>query len=238
MSHSTIVTLTRFSPIFDRLRASLDLWEPDFSTQKIAVTSGPTAIEEAARIRSFPGWDAMVGVEPFVFARNANSGLRASRGFGTLLINDDCELTQSVVDTCERVCAEHPELGVLSPQIDGGVGNPLQRVGATPVGNPPHDYYASPHLAFVCVYIPARTLRRVGLLDERYTEYGSEDRDYCRRALAAEYALGVTHLCSVRHGFGRHRASSSFRQFMSLDQQRAAQRRMRRELNAKFGGRG
>jgi GT2 family glycosyltransferase len=89
----------------------------------------------------------------------------------------------------------------------------------------------------VCVYIPAHTLKKVGFLDERYTEYGSDDKDYCRRVLAAGYTLGVTHLCSVRHGFDRQRASSSFRRFMSLDEQRAAQRRMRRRLAEKFGGR-
>jgi hypothetical protein len=232
---SVIVTLTRYPDIFDRFRASVDLWEPE--TPKIAVTSGPASIKEAARIRSFHGWGAKVGAEPFIFARNANTGIRASGASGILLVNDDCELTQPVVKCLEDVCAAHPELGVVSPQIDGGVGNPLQRLDAElDLALPGARYYGSPQLAFVCVYIPIRTLVTVGLLDERYTEYGSEDKDYCRRVVAAGRVLGVTPLCSVRHGFGSRKASSSFRRLMTLDEQRAAQRRMRRRLNAKFGG--
>jgi GT2 family glycosyltransferase len=230
-----LVTLTRFPDIFERFRASADRWEPE--TPKIAVTSGSASIEDADRIRNYSGWDALVGVEPFVFARNANSGIGARYDRGVLLVNDDCELTQSVIAVCEEICARHPVIGVLSPQIDGGVGNVLQRVGGTPVRNVPHDYYVSPHLAFVCVYIPARTLAAVGRLDERYTEYGSEDKDYGRRVLAAGLTLGVTPRCSVRHGFGQQRASSSFRRLMTLEAQRASQRKMRRRLIEKFGGR-
>lgn len=64
------------------------------------------------------------------------------------------------------------------------------------------------HFAFVCVYIPRRTIDRIGFLDERYClDYGVEDRDYCQACLTVGLKVGVYDFCYVDHGS----LTSSFR---------------------------
>ena len=43
-------------------------------------------------------------------------------------------------------------------------------------------------------------MARVGHLDERFTGYGFEDNDYCRRVDRAAMLLGTYEACVVRHG--------------------------------------
>ena len=54
-------------------------------------------------------------------------------------------------------------------------------------------------VCFVCVYIPRATLNTVGLLDEDYTAYGSEDDDYCYRCRKAGLRIGIFDGCFVNH---------------------------------------
>jgi GT2 family glycosyltransferase len=227
-----VVTLTRFPDIFDRLRASVDRWEPRWEpgALKIVVTSGGAEV-------SAPGWTVVKGEEPFVFARNANAGILAAEARDVLLVNDDCELDYDVTRPLSWVVEHSPMLGVLSPQINGGVGNRLQRYGARPSSYSPElGYYSSrEHLSFVCVYIPARTVALVGMMDERYTGYGADDRDYCRRVQDAGLELGVTPRCVVRHGFGGRVASASFLRIMTRAEQDASKRLMHEEFEKKFG---
>lgn len=225
---AAVVTLTRFPDIFRRLRDSVDRWEP--GALKIVVTSGGAKV-------SAPGWTVVEGEEPFVFARNANAGILAAEARDVLLVNDDCELKYDVLNQLESVVSRAPKLGVLSPQIDGGVGNRLQRAGATPPGyRPESGYYASrEHLSFVCVYIPVFTFSLVGKMDERYTGYGADDRDYCRRVVDNGFELGITPRCVVRHGFGGRVASSSFLRVMTRAEQDASKARMHEEFERKFG---
>ena len=58
-----------------------------------------------------------------------------------------------------------------------------------------------PHIAFVCILIPRRTLDRVGLLHERYClDYGVEDLDYCEASGRSGLKVGVFDQCYVDHG--------------------------------------
>ena len=70
-----------------------------------------------------------------------------------------------------------------------------------------------PHIAFVCVLIPARTRAILseysdGLLDECYClDYGVEDRDYCEQVNRAGMQVAVHDGCFVDHS----KLVSSFR---------------------------
>ncbi len=230
---AVLVTLTRFPDIFARFRASADTWEPE--VEKVVVTSGGATVDA-------PGWRHVIGEEPFVFARNANRGIRAARDVrgasGVLLINDDCELTEPIITRCEALTAAHPSVGVLAPQINGGAGSALQRVGAARglVGRA-REYYAVLDLSFICVYIPFSTFLRVGDLDEGYTGYGYEDRDFGHRVRVSGLELGVTPLCSVRHGFGGRSQSSSFLRVSTPAEHGAAFRAARKQFREKFRAR-
>jgi len=194
----TIITLTRYPEIFNRLRASVDLYEPE--ARKMVIVSG------GARVWA-PGWEVVLGVEPFIFARNANIGLNRVHG-DVLLMNDDCELISPVLEIMGSICEKNLNIGILSPQIEGAVGgNSLQKVHKSDL-----EYEISKkRLAFPCVYIPHRTLQTVGTIDERFSGYGFDDDDYCYRVQQNGLDLGVTGMVIVRHGLDGKMSSSFLR---------------------------
>ena len=151
-----------------------------------------------------PGWTpviALEGVKPFIYARNCNLGIRAAGLDDVVLLNDDALLeTTGGLGAMQRAAELHPEYGVIGA-VTNVTGQPLQRpqgIGLREV----------PHIAFVCVLIPRRTIDRVGLLDERYClDYGVEDLDYCEASRRAGLKVGVFDHCYVDHGS----LTSSFR---------------------------
>lgn len=147
------------------------------------------------------------GAKPFVFARNVNLGIRqaARRPSGTypdvVLLNDDALLRSPGGFTLmQQAAAADPELGLVSATTNV-CSNPAQyqttsggvRIARTAPG------FTFPAVAFVCVLIPARTLLEDGLLDERYTAYGWEDVDYCRRIHEAGKRIAIDDRCFVDH---------------------------------------
>ncbi len=76
----------------------------------------------------------------------------------------------------------------------GAVGNPSQ---APQPGVALRDEPRM--LAFVCVFVPHHVQQAVGPLDERFTGYGFEDDDYCRRTVNAGLGLAIWDGCVVDH---------------------------------------
>jgi GT2 family glycosyltransferase len=141
------------------------------------------------------------GQKPFIYARNCNIGIRAAGSDDVILLNDDALLeSEGGFTAMQRAGELHPEYGVIG-SVTNVTGQPLQR---------PHGFGLRevPHIAFVCVLIPRRTIDQVGLLDERYClDYGVEDLDYCETSRRAGLRVGVFDHCYVDHG----RLTSSFR---------------------------
>ncbi len=134
------------------------------------------------------------GAKPFVFARNCNIGIRAAGRDDIILLNDDAMLrTVGGFRALQSVADEFPEFGVIGA-VTNVTGQPRQK----PQGG--NGLREVPHIAFVCVYIPRRTIERVGLLDERYSlDYGCEDLDYCEACRHAGLKVGVFEGCYVDH---------------------------------------
>lgn len=132
------------------------------------------------------------GQKPFIFARNCNLGIVAAGNDDVVLLNDDALLQTSEGFTqLQKLAEDHPEYGMIAP-VTNVTGQPLQKphgVGLREVQ----------HIAFVCVYVPRRTLNTVGLLDERFVTYGWDDRDYCKRVKDAGLKIGVYDFCFVDH---------------------------------------
>lgn len=163
----------------------------------------------------------LTGYRNFVFARNANLGLRYSceplrtevqgqfpftitrppRHDGVVLLNDDALLeTPGGFTVMAKAAEEHPEVGIIGATTNV-TGQPLQL---------PHGIglRCLDHFAFVAVYIPQRTIQRIGYLDERYClDYGVEDRDYAMACQQAGLKVCVHDGCYVDHG----KLHSSFR---------------------------
>lgn len=196
----TIVTLTGYEDIFAQFRASAEKFEPD--TNKIVVTSGEV------KLAAMQGWAVVTGVEPFCFARNANLGIELAGDADVLLVNDDVQFIQPrSIAVLSEMAYRYPEIGILSPQVDGQVAGMFQK-RQTLLQNVVN--FTTQRLAFVCVYLKRSTIDKIGLLDEQFIGYGSDDDDYCCRVRNAGLKLAVTPVIVVKHGFGEFQGTSSF----------------------------
>ena len=137
------------------------------------------------------------GGKPFIFAHNANIGIRAAGEDDVILLNDDALLETPGGFSMMQMFANYtPELGVVSAKKNCcNHGLPWS-------------------LSFVCVLIRRAVIDAVGLLDERFTGeidgemvYGGEDDDYCLRVRQAGMAIGVFDGCVVDHS----KLTSTFR---------------------------
>ena len=160
------------------------------------------------------------GQKPFIFSRNANIGIQAAEQDDVVLLNDDALLeSPGGFSLMQRDAQEHPEFGIVGATTNV-TGQPLQwrrDIGLREV----------PHIAFVCVLLPRRTVEQLGGLDERYClDYGCEDRDYCEAVTRAGLKVGVHDGCYVDHGSlhstyrGDPRAPKSFEKNYRLFRQK------------------
>jgi len=171
--------------------------------------------------------EVFLGKKPFVFARNVNLGIAhvAAMRFpvqytDVVLLNDDAILESPGGFTkMQESAREHPDVAIVSSVTN--IANNLQQVRKgdvvemRQVGNERWPLRISrrspglsfPAVAFVCVLIPARTLQTIGLLDERFTAYGWEDVDFCRRIHDAGQLIGIHDGCFVDHS----KLTSTFR---------------------------
>ena len=140
--------------------------------------------------------DILKGEKPFVFARNCNIGIRAAGDDDVILLNDDALLkTRNGLSLLQRAAEENKEYGCIGA-VTNVTGQPLQRLNR--LNNA--GLREVPHIAFICVLIPRRTIDKIGLLDERYCiDYGVEDRDYCEAIRRAGMKVGVHDGCFVDH---------------------------------------
>jgi hypothetical protein len=225
MNPVAIVTLTRFPEIFNAIARSVSVHETIDPDDKFVVTSNlaPFSFETQ-------GWMAHMGTEPFVWARNANLGIRASGDRDVLLTNDDVQWTQPTVAALRAICEANPSIGVLAPQVIGDGINCRLAMASTPI----HQQWAesAEYIPFVCVYLPRRVLDAVGPFDESFTGYGGDDMDYCLRVQKAGFKLAVTPRVKVKHGFGDRKYSSSFLRVMSESERNSKTQESMRRVKA------
>lgn len=138
----------------------------------------------------------VVGPQPFCFARNVNLGIRRTCNGEVVVLNDDAVL---VAGTIEDLVHQSVTIqGIVSASVRGAVNNPAQQERSLRSGMVREIQEG--YLAFVCVAIPRSVIHRIGLLDERFTEYGGEDVDYCHRARVEGIPLAVYDGTVVDHG--------------------------------------
>ena len=130
------------------------------------------------------------------------------------LLNDDAAMRTDgweTVLTRALLGSETRGYGVLSLEVDGGVGNPLQNTDPqrAPGSVTPSDAVT---VAFVAALIRRAVWDSVGELDERFVGYGYEDDDYCRRTRLAGWRCGVLAGVRVIHGWEQFAHSASYRQ--------------------------
>lgn len=158
MSNATILVLSRYPDLFARIRKGLDEYAPE--TPRILVRSGHAIAHPG------PGWRVYQGQEPFVYARNANLGIREASPDDVILIGDDVILHSQFVEQMTAVAYSDPRIGCVVPELGG-------------------------QSIFVFCYLKREMIQRVGFLDERFDGYGYEDNDYYTRYEAAGYRTQV-----------------------------------------------
>ena len=188
------------------------------------------------------GINRVAGVKPFVFSRAVNAGIRAAGDDDVVLLNDDALLESPLgFSLMQRVAAADERVGIIGAVTDL-TGQPHQRRKRDPEKEwvarnvPSYGLRAVDHFAFVCVYIPRRTINALaqltpeipdlltgGLLDERYClDYGVEDRHYCMQCQKAALLVCVHDACFVNHSSlhssfrGNPEAPGSFQQNYAL----------------------
>lgn len=152
---------------------------------------------------------------PFVFAQAINVGIKTALGqsdpvSGILVLNDDTEMLTDHWLTKLRLLLEHPEakeFGMISLMIKGGVGNEEQEYKSLPSCG---ILETKRTICFVANLIRTEALHQIGLLDERFSGYGWDDDDYCRRLRNAGWRLGITNAAVVQHGKAGLPHSSSY----------------------------
>lgn len=203
---ATIVVPSRHNDIFQPCCESIDKFCP--KQNKILVRDGN-------EIESPVGWKTVQAPDKFVYSRNVNLGIKESTG-DVLLCNDDCVFThRNTIEIMQGVLDKYPEVGVLSPLIDGMVGHYDQGHATRTL------HITECRLCFVCVLIRRSVLDEIGLLDESIGAnggYGWDDTDASRRVVNAGYKLGTTARATVKHGHVDGKWSTSFRrQHITLD---------------------
>lgn len=147
----------------------------------------------------------------FVFSRNVNIGLAALGDKDVWFMNDDVLLVENeTIRTCAAEAALYPNVGMVAPMIDGGVGNPFQDFNRIedlwPAGKWHLDLTGRKStdlpICFIAVFLKRAMLKEVGPMDESFTGYGYDDNDYCLRARRKNWRTTVTRLTHVQHGTG------------------------------------
>ncbi len=182
----TIVVLSKYPDVLGPFVQSVKTYCP--STPVVLVRDGYA-------ITPIPGWMLIQGNEKFSMAGNANLGLRAvDPEHDVLYCGDDVRFTQSdTVAEMASVAHNDSRIGLLSAKICGrGSVTQLSPISA-PTRCPPVDMW------FVCVFVKREVINRVGYFDEQFSDFGSDDLDYCLRCLFAGFSLAVTPNVAVQH---------------------------------------
>jgi GT2 family glycosyltransferase len=157
----------------------------------VVVDDGLQRPEESATLADV----VLAGQQPFVYARNCNLGIGFAAPDDIVLLNDDALLhTTAGFQALQAAAAAEPAYGLLGSTCNN-VGNFRQWPQGTGVVR-----LEPKVVCFVCVFLPWRTIQRVGALDERFVTYGWEDNDYCRRLHNAGLLLGIHDGVFCDHG--------------------------------------
>ncbi len=198
-----IVTLSRYSDLFDGLDENLRTFAPGFN--RILVRDG-FLIDESKK-----DWLVVDGPRKFCYSENVNRGIaKVDPEADVLLIGDDVRLkVNDTIDKLHELAYSDPSIGMLSPRICGGADNELQT-------DPPTNddiVYSTRYLALVCTYIKRSTLTKTGFLDvTTFKEgFGWDDVDYSRRVRLAGFSLAITSKVEVIHGVTRRGSESLIR---------------------------
>lgn len=201
----SVVILSKNKAIVEALLKSIHLYERQ-TPRIIVVTNGDLKLAELSYVQTVIQTEGK-----FVFSKSANIWMDAAGTDDVILVNDDVRLSSDQSFYRLRSFAYQVDrLGILSPLIDGWVGNLYQNAWEVKSRWPKGEghkpaiigMYGKAQVCFICVYLKRKMIDSIGPMDENYTGYGFEDNDYCMSARKAGWLTGITRHVVVKHGAG------------------------------------
>lgn len=191
----TIVSMGLYPDLFQGMTRNLSEHE--------CTTYDRVFVQDGHLIPHTNGWKTVYGPEQFSYSHNLNLGIKASDpSHDIFILSDDVRFkVRDTVETLRVAAHADPNIGMLSPHIDGGADNILQTCAGHGLVN------SNRYLAMACVYLKRKTINEVGLLDEDTFStgaYGWDDVDYCRQVFTKGLKLAVYYGVSVKHGVERN----------------------------------
>jgi GT2 family glycosyltransferase len=202
---------------------------PRLQTEIIVVDNGSTDGSPRMVRTEFPDVRLIANEANRGFSAANNQGLALSQGRYRLLLNPDTEVVGDALATMVRHMDQHPQVGVLGPQLrypDGSLQSSRRRfptlatalVESTIIQERWTDnrvlrrYYVadtSDHavqpvdwLVGACLLIRRQVYEQIGGLDEGFFMY-SEELDWCRRIKAAGWEVVYLPTAAVVHHEGK-----------------------------------
>lgn len=234
---SVLIVNWNVAPLLRRCLASiiaspgvtLDPAGPGIHTEIIVVDNASSDESQAMLAREFPEVKVIANDVNVGFTRANNQGLRVARGRAVLFLNPDTELIGNALPTMVRYLEDHPDVGVVGPQLrysDGRVQSSRRRFPTLataflestliqqwwPDNAVARRYYVADRpddqvqdvdwVMGACFLARRQTIDQVGGFDERFFMY-SEELDWCRRTRAAGWRVVYLPTAQVVHHEGK-----------------------------------
>lgn len=230
--------------VVDLLRSCLrSILDGDGLTLQIIVVDSASADESVEMVRQeFPQVECIACTANVGFPRGNNIGLELATGRYVMLLNPDTEVIGDALEQLVKYMDEHPEVGVVGPQLlnsDGSVQSSRRRFPSLATGmfestwlqdlapaNMMADYYvldvADDQTAAVDWVVGAALLtrldivREIGGLDEAYFMY-SEELDWCRRIKQAGWEVVYFPAAQIIHHYGKSSEQASTQRHINFN---------------------
>jgi GT2 family glycosyltransferase len=134
-----------------------------------------------------------------------NAAINLSSGEYIFIYDNDLEIVEKgTLDHMIGVLSQDPAIGIVLPHCDNIIGcprsipGPAKKVNSlVPVQMKRKAHW--PACASAAWLIRREVIDKVGLFDERFSEYGFGDLDYARRVLEAGYKIILDGFIFVKH---------------------------------------
>ncbi|CAM3138454.1 glycosyltransferase family 2 protein [Paenibacillus lupini] len=149
------------------------------------------------------------------FPTACNWGLRLARGEWLLLLNNDVLVTPEWLTRMHRTYKADPHIGIIGPMTNYASGKQQIKMEGR------YDEFAAGlrkeqdmkwepvnRIIGFCMMFSREMLKRIGMLDERFSPGHFEDDDYCLRVRHAGYEVVM-----AKDVFVYHHGSASFKQY-------------------------
>jgi hypothetical protein len=232
MDLSIVIVSWNVKDFLQRCLASLaaEAARSPFPSFQTIVVDNASSDSSQAMVRSgFPNVELIANEYNLGFTRSNNQGIAASRGRHLLLLNPDAEVQPGALASMVSYLDEHPEVGVLGPQLlnpDGSIQSSRRRfptlatafVESTvlqryfPRARLLWRYYCEDHSAQetqevdwvvgACMMVRRQAVEEVGPLDESFFMY-SEELDWCYRMKQAGWKVVYLPEAKVVHHYAK-----------------------------------